>query len=358
MQHEMDPLSPADLAMEMALLPEKRIGGPTPGDVLVFDGMTTAAKRGDVWTGYEWVSPARYEELREVMNLPPIQPVPGEGPGAEDGPWAPGYAERAAPRCTCPSDDGSLTWPCPTHPPGNVHQPDHPARERHPMEEYAQEVHPSERSAKAGDGGYSYRVNMAEVEARAMAHMLADPEHVIQALLATVIGENPTRGGLMETPRRVVEAWNQWTSGYHKKAADILKVFEDGAEGCDEMVVVKDIPIYSHCEHHLAPIFGTATIGYLPNGKIVGLSKLNRLADMFARRLQVQERMTNQIADALMQHLEPLGCGVVINARHMCMESRGVCQSSHTVTSALRGNFKDNPTVRAEFLALAREGGK
>lgn len=119
------------------------------------------------------------------------------------------------------------------------------------------------------------------------------------------------------------------------------------------MVVVRDIPIYSKCEHHLADIFGTATIGYLPDGKIVGLSKLNRLADMFARRLQVQERMTNQIADALMTHLGPVGCGVVITARHMCMESRGVQQGSNTTTSALRGNFKTDPTVRNEFLSLA-----
>lgn len=179
-------------------------------------------------------------------------------------------------------------------------------------------------------------------------------EEATQMLLQSV-EPNAERGGLVETPARVAKAWKHWTSGYSKDAAEILKVFEDGAEGCDEMVVVRNIPIYSHCEHHLAPIFGTATIGYLPNGKIVGLSKLSRLADMFARRLQVQERMTNQIAEALMEHLAPLGCGVVINARHMCMESRGVCQQgTSTVTSALRGVFKDDHRVRAEFLALAR----
>lgn len=179
-------------------------------------------------------------------------------------------------------------------------------------------------------------------------------EEAVHMLLQSV-DPDPDRGGLDETPERVAKAWKHWTSGYSKNAAEILKVFEDGAEGCDEMVVVRNIPIYSHCEHHLAPIFGTATIGYLPNGKIVGLSKLSRLADMFARRLQVQERMTNQIAEALMEHLAPLGCGVVINARHMCMESRGVCQQgTSTVTSALRGVFKDDHRVRAEFLALAR----
>lgn len=167
------------------------------------------------------------------------------------------------------------------------------------------------------------------------------------------------RGGLQETPARVAKAWRYWTRGYAQDPADVLKVFEDGAEGCDQMVVVRDIPIYSHCEHHLAPIFGTATIAYIPNGRIVGLSKLSRLADIFARRLQVQERLTNQIADALWQHLQPAGVGVVVNARHMCMESRGVCQQgTSTVTSALRGCFKDDPTVRSEFMALARGGGK
>jgi GTP cyclohydrolase I len=134
----------------------------------------------------------------------------------------------------------------------------------------------------------------------------------------------------------------------------LLKVFEDGAEQYDQMVVVKDIPIYSHCEHHLAPIFGTATIAYIPNGKIVGLSKLSRLADGFARRLQVQERLTNQIADSLMKELDPIGVGVIIKARHLCMESRGICQQGHhTITTALRGAIKDEDQVRAEFLQIA-----
>ena len=132
-------------------------------------------------------------------------------------------------------------------------------------------------------------------------------------------------------------------------------MFEDGAEKHDQMVTVKDIPIYSHCEHHLAPIFGTATISYIPNGKIVGLSKLSRLADMYARRLQVQERLTDQIADALFEHLEAKGVGVVIKARHMCMESRGICQQGHhTITTALRGAMRDEPDTRAEFLRLAQ----
>lgn len=168
------------------------------------------------------------------------------------------------------------------------------------------------------------------------------------------VGENPEREGLLETPARVAKAWAHWCSGYGKRPEDILKAFEDGAEKHDQMVIVKDIPIYSHCEHHLAPIFGTVTIAYIPNGRIVGLSKLSRLADMYARRLQVQERLTDQIADALVEHLQPVGVGVLIKARHMCMESRGICQQGHhTVTTALRGAIKTEPQTRAEFLQLA-----
>ena len=176
---------------------------------------------------------------------------------------------------------------------------------------------------------------------------------VVSSLLST-IEPNSEREGLRETPQRVAKAWAKWTEGYSIDIKSLLKVFEDGAEKCDEMVIVKDIPIYSKCEHHLADIFGTATIAYIPNGRIVGLSKLSRLADAFSRRLQVQERLTNQIADALEEHLHPLGVGVVIRARHMCMESRGLCQQGHhTITSALRGNIKDNTDTRAEFMALA-----
>jgi GTP cyclohydrolase I len=173
--------------------------------------------------------------------------------------------------------------------------------------------------------------------------------------LLQYVGENPDRGGLLETPKRVAKAWSFWTKGYNETPAEILKVFEDGAEDCDQMVVVKDIPIYSHCEHHMAAIFGTCSIAYIPNGKIVGLSKLSRLADIFARRLQVQERLTNQIADALDENLSPLGVGVIIKARHLCMESRGICQQGHhTVTSALRGAIKSDPEARAEFMQLCR----
>jgi GTP cyclohydrolase I len=177
-------------------------------------------------------------------------------------------------------------------------------------------------------------------------------ENTVRRLIHGIIGEKE-RGGLEETPARVVKAWKHWTNGYHVDIPGLLKVFEDGAEGYDEMVVRKNIRIYSHCEHHLAPIIGDCTIAYIPDGKVVGLSKLDRLADAFARRLQVQERMTSQIADALMEHLQPKGVGVHINARHLCVESRGVEQhNSDTITSALRGVMKTQPETRAEFMAL------
>lgn len=164
------------------------------------------------------------------------------------------------------------------------------------------------------------------------------------------------REGLQETPERVAKAYQTWFGGYGKQASEVLKVFEDGAEDYDQMVVVKDIPVYSHCEHHIAPIIGTATIAYIPNGKIVGLSKLSRLADMFARRLQVQERLTSNIADALQEHLQPKGVAVMIKARHMCMESRGVSQQGHyTVTTAFHGALKDQAETRAEFMSLCSE---
>lgn len=173
--------------------------------------------------------------------------------------------------------------------------------------------------------------------------------------LIQYVGEDASREGLLETPARVAKAWKHWTSGYNKNPAEILKVFADGAEGCDQMVVRKDIPIYSHCEHHLAAIIGKCTIAYIPDGKVLGLSKLDRLADMFARRLQVQERLTNQIADALVEHINPQGVGVWISARHLCVESRGVQHSnSETITTALRGCIRNQDAARAEFLALAR----
>lgn len=173
-------------------------------------------------------------------------------------------------------------------------------------------------------------------------------------LLEGVPADQPLREGLLETPERMAKAWTHWTRGYDIDIASLFKTFEEAADDYDGMVIVKDIPIYSKCEHHLADIFGTATIAYIPNGKVVGLSKLSRLADAFARRLQVQERLTTQIANALVEHLAPVGVGVVIRARHMCMESRGICQQGHhTITSALRGVIRDEASARAEFMRLA-----
>ena len=152
------------------------------------------------------------------------------------------------------------------------------------------------------------------------------------------------------------KAWKHWTSGYEQDPVTLLKAFEDGAEQYNELIVVRGIPVYSHCEHHLAPFFGKATIGYLPNGKIVGLSKLTRLVDCFAKRLQVQERMTIQIANALMEVLEPKAVGVVIRCRHLCMESRGIrTPGEETITSAMLGELQPNLGLRTEFLALARD---
>jgi GTP cyclohydrolase I len=178
------------------------------------------------------------------------------------------------------------------------------------------------------------------------------PQAYIENILYS-IGEEPSREGLVETPDRVVKAWETWFGGYNKDPAEVLKTFKDGAEGVDEMVLETDIPVYSHCEHHMAPIFGVAHVAYVPNGRVVGLSKLVRLVDVFARRLQVQERLTTQIADALEEHLKPLGVGVILQCRHMCMESRGVNRPGVvTTTSALRGAVKDEHDTRAEFLNL------
>jgi len=170
------------------------------------------------------------------------------------------------------------------------------------------------------------------------------------------LGEDPNRSGLRETPARVEKAWKHWTSGYTQNPAELLKTFEDGAEQYNELIVVRNIPVYSHCEHHLAPFFGKATIGYMPDGKIVGLSKLTRLMECFAKRLQVQERLTIQVANALMESLQPKAVGVVVRCRHLCMESRGIrTPGEETVTSAMLGELQPNLAMRTEFLALARK---
>jgi len=174
----------------------------------------------------------------------------------------------------------------------------------------------------------------------------------IPTRLLQLIGENPEREGLRETPARFIKSWLEITEGYRIDPSSVLKVFEDGAEKCDEMVVQRDIPLYSNCEHHMVPFFGVAHIAYIPSGKVVGLSKLARLTNVFARRLQVQERLTNQIADALNEHLQPQGVAVVLQCRHLCMEMRGVQRiGTSTMTSALRGLLKEGE-ARSEFFSL------
>jgi len=167
----------------------------------------------------------------------------------------------------------------------------------------------------------------------------AEISHSIEKILKLIEGSDDLREGLVETPDRVAKAYTTWFGGYSVDISSLFKTFEDGGENCDEMVIVRDIPVYSHCEHHMAPIIGRAVVGYVPNGRIVGLSKLSRVVDAFARRLQVQERLTNQIADAIVEHLDPKAVCVYIDAKHMCMESRGVKQvcGSSTITKAFRG---------------------
>jgi GTP cyclohydrolase IA len=189
------------------------------------------------------------------------------------------------------------------------------------------------------------------------------PERADQDELATIVrrqlallGEDPDREGLRATPDRVARSLTWLTRGYALDVADAVgdAVF---AEAHENMVMVRDIEFYSLCEHHMLPFFGKAHIAYIPNGRIVGLSKLPRIVEIFARRLQVQERLTEQIASALEEVLEPSGVGVVLEASHLCMMMRGVeKQNSATITSALRGVFRDCPMTRDEFLRLAHRG--
>jgi len=168
-----------------------------------------------------------------------------------------------------------------------------------------------------------------------------------------LVGEDPEREGLVRTPERVAKAMSFLTSGYAMTVDDVVgsALFEEEHEN---MVMVRDIELYSLCEHHMLPFFGKAHVAYIPNGRIVGLSKLPRLVDVFARRLQVQERLTEQVAKAIEEVLAPRGVGVVIEAFHMCMMMRGVeKQNSRTITSALRGVFRDDAKTRDEFLRLA-----
>ena len=170
------------------------------------------------------------------------------------------------------------------------------------------------------------------------------------------IGEDPRRDGLLKTPTRVAESMRFLTSGYRQNVEKVLNgaLYE---VAYDEMVIVKDIEIFSLCEHHLLPFFGRCHVAYIPTDKVIGLSKIPRLVDVFARRLQVQERLTKQIAETIMQKIKPLGVGVVIEAKHLCMIMRGVeKQNSVAVTSAMLGTFRSKIETREEFLSLVRKG--
>jgi GTP cyclohydrolase I len=176
-------------------------------------------------------------------------------------------------------------------------------------------------------------------------------EKLIHELLLE-LGEDPQREGLIRTPTRVAKSWEYITKGYTQDVKDVINgaVFHENARG---MVIVRDIEFYSMCEHHLLPFFGVAHIGYIPDKKLLGLSKLPRIVDVFARRLQLQERLTQQIADTLYEILEPKGLGVVLEARHMCMQMRGVEKSqSLTTTSAVLGEMHDDAETREEFLKM------
>ena len=176
-------------------------------------------------------------------------------------------------------------------------------------------------------------------------------QDLIKELLKQV-GENPERDGLLRTPERVEKSMKFLTQGYTQNIEDVINeaVFEVDA---NHMIIVRDIEVYSLCEHHMLPFFGKCHIGYIPNGKVLGVSKLARLTDLFARRLQIQERLTNQIAETLMDVLSPEGVGVVMEAKHLCMMMRGVeKQNSNMVTSAMEGSFRQSAKTREEFLRL------
>jgi len=184
-------------------------------------------------------------------------------------------------------------------------------------------------------------------------------EQVRQAIrtILNYIGEDPDREGLLETPDRILRSLGELYGGYKEEPEKILKTFKDGGEDVDEMIIQRNIPFFSMCEHHMLPFFGVAHVAYLPEDRIVGLSKLARLVDIFAQRLQVQERMTSQITEALMTHLQPKGAACIVQAAHLCMFQRGIRKHhSDTITSSIKGCFRDAKT-RAEFHRLIQNDG-
>ena len=176
--------------------------------------------------------------------------------------------------------------------------------------------------------------------------------NAVKTLIAWA-GDNPNREGLIETPKRVVDAYKEFFEGYSQNPDEILsKTFEE-VEGYDEMVLIKNIRLESHCEHHIVPILGIAHVAYMPNKRVVGISKLARLVDVYAKRLQIQETLTSQIAETIQRVLDPLGVAVIIDASHQCMTTRGVHKpESSTVTKRMLGVFKDDSEIRSEFMQL------
>jgi GTP cyclohydrolase IA len=167
------------------------------------------------------------------------------------------------------------------------------------------------------------------------------------------LGEDPNREGLIDTPKRVVKSWGEIYSGYEKDPKDLLTTFD--SDGYDQIVVLKDIELYSMCEHHMLPFFGKAHVAYIPNGRVIGISKLARLVDLFARRLQIQERIGQQVTNALMEYLDPKGAACIIEATHMCMRMRGVAkQNSIMITSSMTGVFMTKPETRNELTQLIK----
>jgi len=198
--------------------------------------------------------------------------------------------------------------------------------------------------------------NLQSLNTSPNGHPAVSEAEMLQAVrtLLIALGEDPDREGLRDTPKRVVKALEFLTQGYHQSLDELLNsaVF---SEDIDEMVLVRDIDLFSSCEHHILPILGRAHVAYIPNGKVIGLSKIARICEMYARRLQVQERLTAQIADALQDLLEPQGVAIVVEATHMCMVMRGVQKpGSWTVTSAMRGVFAEDARTRQEFMGLVR----
>lgn len=183
-------------------------------------------------------------------------------------------------------------------------------------------------------------------------------EAAVRTMLA-FMGEDPTREGLQETPSRVRRAYAEWFRGYGKDPKVLFRTFENGATHVDEMILVANIPTWSTCEHHSIPFFGLSHIAYVPRDRVLGLSKFARLVDIFSRRFTIQERITEQVADTLMENLQPVGVGVVLECRHLCIESRGACaHGTVTTTSALRGALLTKPEARAEFFSLVRSASK